>query len=130
MTNKQLGNYCSKPIITDKDMIRRTILNMATMPVPMLYDQKLIIRQNGTKMRFSERNIRKISECVLNSMFSEKLFSYDALCKCSTAEMLKRIKRILLTDRDEGWVCYMLSLLYYNFAINMKTGEKLMPIIM
>ena len=129
MTRKQLGSYCSKPIITDKDMIRKTIYNMATMPVPMLYDSKFIIKQNGTKMRFSERNIRKISECVLDSMFSEKLFSYEAFCKCSTAEMLKRINKVLLTDKDEGWVCYMLSLLYYSFAINMKTGEKLMPII-
>ena len=129
MTNKQLGNYCKKPIITDREMIRKTILNMASMPVPMLYDQKMIIKQNGERMRFSERNIRKISECVLDSMYSEKLHSFEAFSKCSTSEMLKRIKRVVLADKDEGWICYMLSLLYYGFSINMKTHEKQLPII-
>ena len=129
MTNKQLGNYCKKPIITDREMIRTTILNMAMMPVPNLYEQKLIIKNNGNKIKFSERNIRKISECVLDSMYSEKLHSFEAFSKCSTSEMLKRIKRVVLADKDEGWICYMLSLLYYGFSINMKTHEKQIPII-
>lgn len=129
MTNKQLGTFCKKPIITDKDMICKTILNMANLPVPKLYDQKLIINQNGTKMHFSERNIRKISECVMDSMFSEKLHSFEAFSQCSTAEMLNRIKHVVLTDNDEGWICYMLSLLYYRFSVNMRTGLKQLPIV-
>lgn len=110
-------------------MICKTILNMAMMPVPNLYEQKLIIKNNGNKMKFSERNIRKISECVLDSMFSETLFSFDAFSKCCFREMLNRIKRVVLADKDEGWICYMLSLLYYGFSTNMKTHKKQIPTI-
>ena len=125
MTTKQLQKFCKKPIIKDKELIGKIIYEMAMLPVPYLYNQDLTAVVEGERRGYSEWSIRQISYHLMNSMDSEALYSYDALQKCSVMQMLSRIKRVLLSDRDEGWVLYVLARLYLGFAVDMETGTVL-----
>ncbi len=125
MTTKQLNKFCKKPIIKDKELIGKTIYEMAMMPVPYMYNQDLTAVFEGERRSYNEWSIRRISSYLMNSMNNETLYGYDALQKCSVMQMLSRIKRVLLSDRDEGWVLYLLSRMYLGFAVDMEKGTVL-----
>lgn len=122
MTKNQLKKFCKKPIVSDPELIKKVIYEMANMPVSNLFNQNITVTYEGEKKTFSECSIKKISDHLLNSMNSERLLGYEALQKCTFTEMLSRISRIVLSDADEGWIFYLLSRLYLGSAVNMEKG--------